>query len=67
MAAVSKIQLISFLWDPITMAIQARYKLIDAFTQLPERQPPAKSRLTVVKEEKGGRELMEGVGRVMEI
>jgi len=49
------------------MAIQARYKLIDAFTQLPERQPPAKSRLTVVKEEKGGRELMEGVGRVMEI
>lgn len=36
------------------MAIQARYKLIDAFTQLPERQPPAKSSLTVVIGGKGG-------------
>ena len=36
------------------MAIQARYKLIDAFTRLPERQPPAKSSLTVVIGRKGG-------------
>lgn len=54
MAGLSKIQPISFLWDPNYDDYQVRYKLIGAFAQMPKLSLQAQAKSDLATKQEGG-------------